>query len=63
MRRLSYANLVSTVALIVALGGTSYAVVALPNDSVGTKQVKNRSLQVEDLTRGAIRSLRGNSRP
>lgn len=40
MRRLSYANVASTLALVVALSGTSYAAVTLPRNSVGTKQLK-----------------------
>jgi hypothetical protein len=59
MRRLSYANVMSTIAVFVALGGAAYAVVALPANSVGTRQVKNRSLGVVDLSRGAVRSLHG----
>src|SRR4051795_11012763 len=63
MRRLSYANVMSTIAVFVALGGASYAVVALPDNSVGTKQVKDRSLGVSDLSRKAVRSLRGKAGP
>jgi hypothetical protein len=35
---------VSVVALIVALGGTSYAAFTLPNGSVGTPQLKNKAV-------------------
>jgi hypothetical protein len=38
--RLTFANVVSMLALFVALGGTSYAVTQLPDNSVGTKQLK-----------------------
>src|SRR4051812_1296211 len=62
-RKLSYANVMSTIAVFVALGGASYAVVALPDDSVGTKQVKDRSLGLSDLSRKAIRALRGKAGP
>ena len=37
--RLSYANVVATVALFLALGGVSYAVMAVPANSVGTRQL------------------------
>jgi len=37
--RLTYANVMSTVAVFIALGGSAYAVGALPADSVGTKQL------------------------
>jgi len=38
--RLSYANVVATLALFVALGGVSYAAVVLPAHSVGARQLK-----------------------
>ena len=63
MHRLTYANVVATIALIVALGGTSYAVIALPSHSVGTTQVKDRSLRLVDLSRKAVRHLRAGHRP
>jgi hypothetical protein len=37
--RLTYANVVATLALFVALGGASYAVTTLPAGSVGTRQL------------------------
>jgi hypothetical protein len=37
-------NLVAYLALFVALGGTSYAAVTLPANSVGTRQLKNNSI-------------------
>jgi len=56
---LSYANVVASIALFVALGGASYAAVTLPRNSVGPKQikknavngskVKNRSLTGADI--------------
>jgi hypothetical protein len=59
-----YANVASTLALVVALGGTSYAAVALPKNSVGTKQlkadavtsgkVKDRTLLSEDFKAGQL---------
>jgi len=69
LRNLSYANVVATVALFVALGGTSYAVVSLPRDSVGHRQlragavrsseVKDGSLRTADLSSQTRTSLRG----
>jgi hypothetical protein len=38
--RLTFANVVSVIALFVALGGTSYAVFKLPKNSVGAKQLR-----------------------
>jgi hypothetical protein len=42
--RLSYANVVSSLALFVALGGTSYAVSQLPRNSVGSQQLKRNAV-------------------
>jgi hypothetical protein len=56
-----YANVASTLALVVALGGTSYAAVALPKNSVGNKQLKTSAVtssKVKDRT-----LLRRTSRP
>ena len=39
-RRPRYADVTASLALILALGGTSYAVTSLPRNSVGTKQLK-----------------------
>ena len=38
--RLSFANVMSLLALFVALGGSSYAAVTLARNSVGAKQIK-----------------------
>jgi hypothetical protein len=37
--RLTYANVLASVALFIALGGASYAAVQIPKGSVGTKQL------------------------
>jgi hypothetical protein len=68
-RHLSYANVMATLALAVALGGTSYAAFSLPRDSVGHRQlqsgavrsreVKNGSLGAIDLSAATRRSLHG----
>lgn len=67
--KLSYANVTATVALFVALGGSSYAAITLPRNSVGDKQiragavrsseVKDRSLGLRDLSLSARSTLRG----
>jgi len=57
---LRYANVMSTLAVFIALGGTSYAVTKLPKNSVGSQQVKNRSLQRIDLAPNTLgSSVRG----
>jgi hypothetical protein len=66
---LSYANVVASVALFAALGGTSYAALTVTgkniknssltgkdvkNSSLGTRDVKNRSLLAKDFKRGQL---------
>ena len=62
--RPSPAMVVACLALTIALGGTGYAAVTLPKNSVGAKQikpnsvnsskVKNQSLRVEDFATGQL---------
>jgi hypothetical protein len=54
--RLSYANAMSTIAVFVALGGTSYAAITLPRDSVGKQQIKSGAVTADELRRGAVGS-------
>ena len=53
---LSFANLVSLMALFVALGGTTYAAVTLPNNSVGIKQIKKNAVGASEVRKNAVRS-------
>jgi hypothetical protein len=41
---LSYANVVASIALFVALGGGAYAAITLPKNSVGSKQIKRNAV-------------------
>ena len=52
--RFSYANVMSTVAVFIALGGVSYAAITLPSNSVGSKQIKKRAVKNSDLGRSAV---------
>ena len=58
MRRIfgngSYANVTATLALVIALGGTSYAAIKLPRNSVSSLQVKDRSLLKKDFKTGQL---------
>ena len=49
-----YANVTATMALVVALGGTSYAAIKLPANSVTSKQVKDKSLLKKDFKTGQL---------
>jgi hypothetical protein len=52
--RLSFANTVSLIALFVALGGTGYAAVKLPKNSVGSTQLKNNAVTGAKVKNGAL---------
>jgi hypothetical protein len=47
--RLTYANVTATVALFVALGGASYAAIALPPNSVGPRQLRSGAVSPRAL--------------
>ncbi|MEH3052389.1 MAG: collagen-like protein [Patulibacter minatonensis] len=52
--RLSYANVTASLALFVALGGTSYAVTQLPKNSVGSTQLKKGAVTNAKLAKGSV---------
>ena len=47
--RLSYANVMATVAVFIALGGGSYAAIKLPANSVGNKQLKKNAVTLKKI--------------
>lgn len=49
--RLTYANVVSTTCLFIVLGGGAYAATQLPQNSVGTKQLKQYAVTPPKLSR------------
>src|SRR5580765_1683216 len=63
MRRPSPALVISIIALFVALGGTGYAALRLPANSVGSAQVINGSLQTADLAARTKTALHGKAGP
>jgi hypothetical protein len=52
--RLTYANVMATLAMFVALGGVSYAAITLPANSVGTKQLKNKAVTGKKIAGNAV---------
>ena len=57
LRAPSPALIISTVALISALGGTSYAAFSLPQNSVGAKQLKNKAVTLAKIAPAAQHAL------
>jgi hypothetical protein len=53
-RHLSFANVISVIALFVALGGASYAAVTLPKNSVGPKQIKKRAVRARHINKNSV---------
>ena len=54
MKTPSPALIVSCAALAVALGGTGYAITALPKNSVGTAQIKNSAVTGAKIKAGSV---------
>lgn len=52
--KLSYANIVATMALFIALGGVSWAAASLPKNSVGTKQIKKNGVTSTDIKKNSV---------
>jgi hypothetical protein len=53
-RRLSYANVVASLALFVSLGGGAYAMSRLPAGSVGTKQLRRHAVTATKVARNTL---------
>jgi hypothetical protein len=52
--KLTYANVMATVAVFIALGGASYAATRLPKNSVGTRQLKKGAVSTAKIMDQAI---------
>jgi hypothetical protein len=59
--KLTYANVMATIAVFIALGGASYAAVKLPKNSIGTEQLKNGAVTETKLSKGARATLAGDA--
>ena len=57
--KLTYANVMSTLAVFVTLGGGAYAAAKLPANSVGTAPIKNKAITLDKINPRAQRTLRG----
>jgi hypothetical protein len=56
-KRITYANVMATFAVFLALGGGAYAATRLPKNSVGTAQIKNRAVTPAKLNRASLAAL------
>jgi hypothetical protein len=57
--RLTYANVMATVAVFIALGGASYAAIKLPRNSVGARQLKKGAVTPAKLGKATRKALVG----
>jgi hypothetical protein len=56
--RLTFANVVASLALFMALGGTSYAAITLTNNSVKSKHIANGQVKRTDIRNNAVNSAK-----
>src|SRR5215213_841596 len=56
--KLTYSNVVATLALFVALGGSSYAAISLSTNSVKSKHIAKGAVKRSDIARSAVNSAR-----
>jgi hypothetical protein len=54
--RLTFASATSLLAIFVALGGTGYAAITLPSNSVGPNQIKTNAVGGTEIRKNAVRS-------
>ncbi len=58
----TYANVVATLALFIALGGSSYAAIKLPRNSVGSAQIRAKAVGGSELAPRSVTSRTINDR-
>src|SRR4051794_23527028 len=57
--RLTYANVMATIAVFIALGGGAYAAIKLPANSVGTKQIKKKAVTPAKIAPSTVALFKG----
>lgn len=53
-KRLTYANVMSSIAVFLVLGGAAFAAIKLPKNSVGAKQLKNNAVTSAKVKDGSL---------
>ena len=61
--RLSFANVMSVIAVFIALGGTGYAALKLPKNSVGARQLKKNAVTPPKVAPATVARFRGATGP
>ena len=56
--KLTYANVVASLALFIALGGTSYAAIELGKNSVKSENIGKEQVKAADIARSAVSSAK-----
>ena len=54
LSRFTYANIVSTLAVVLLLGGVSYAAASLAANSVGSRELKNNAVRSAEVKDGSL---------
>lgn len=57
-RRITPSLVISVIALIIALGGASYAALKIPRNSVGVNQLKKNSVSAPKLRKGSVNTAK-----
>jgi len=55
--QLTYANVMATIAVFIAMGGGAYAL-TIPKNSVGATQIKRNAVRASEIKRGAVTSAK-----
>src|SRR3954471_13151364 len=53
-KHMKFANVISVLALFIAMGGTGYAALKLPKNSVGSKQIKKNAITSTKVKNGSL---------
>jgi hypothetical protein len=56
-KRLTYANVMSSIAVFLVLGGAAFAAVQLPKNSVGSKQLKKNAVVSSKVKDGSLKGI------
>src|SRR4051794_7390806 len=58
-RRLTYANVIATLALFLALNVGAYAAIKIPANSIGPAQLKNKAVTPKKVSPAAVKLFKG----